>query len=108
MSPHETELERRQRMAETAAYEPLTTGSEWELDAGSPLWAQQPDDPQLACLVADLVNALPEPMRGVVELRMWGRLTFEEIADELGLSSRGHAHVYWTRALDRLRGELTE
>lgn len=99
---HETDLERRQRMAETAAHGPLLSPFEWELDAGTPVWDSAPQEGA----VADLVDHLPEPMRSVVELRIWGRFTYEAIADELGLSSRGHAHVLYTRALDRLRTSL--
>lgn len=95
-------------MAETAAHEPLVTGAEWELDAGTPLWGESDVDPFLADAVAGVVESLPEPMRSVVELRVWGRQTFEDIADQLRLSSRGHAHVLWARALDKLRQQLQE
>ena len=106
MSPRETPLERRQRMSETAAYGPLSTSEEWELDGGVALWSSGPPS-ALSCRLDDLVDALAEPMRSVVELRMWGRETFEAIADQLELSSRGHAHVLWTRAIEKLREGLT-
>lgn len=106
MSRREGGLARRQRLAETAAHEPLPTANEWELSQGTPLWAQSPTDEWLGVHVDCLVDDLGEPMRSVVELRIWGRMTFEDIADELELSSRGHAHVLWTRALDKLRDGL--
>lgn len=105
---NESELERRQRMAETAAYQPLTTGDDWELDLGSPLWPESTTFNLRDFIIDVSVDALPEPMRSVVELRVWGRYTFEEIARELRLSSRGHAHVLWTRALGKLADTIPD
>lgn len=104
---YETALQRRQRMAETAAREPINTPSDSELDDGTPLWAPV-EHTAMDDAIVDLVDHLPANMRAVVELRIWGRLTFDEIADELGMGSRGQAHVVFTRALERLKIEIGE
>lgn len=115
MSERETPLQRRQRLAERPGNEPITTSSEWELEQGASLWPGEPTDPRLREFVAYLLEdalitgtaknrqPLGDVSRSVVELRIWGRLTFQEIADELGLTSRGAAQVYFERALDTLR-----
>ena len=103
MSVHETELQRRQRMAETAAHGPIITGSTWELEQGTPLWSEASSNPDVARMLGLAVELLPHPQAAIVEMRIWGRLTFSEIADELDLPSRGYAHVYYTRGLAKLR-----
>lgn len=91
-------------MSETAAYDPIVTADENELSVGARgLWPEPTDDPALDGLV-DLVEELPEPMRSVVEMRVWQRATFEEIAGTLDIKGgRGAASVYWARALMRLK-----
>lgn len=94
-------------MAETAAYQPILSRYEWELDEGSTLWPAT-DHAGLDDAVVDLVDELPEPMRSVVELRIWGRMTFDDIATDLDLASRGSAHVLFTRALEQLKEGLSD
>lgn len=90
-------------MRQTAARLPMLTNAEWELSAGTNPFQPESADPARDDRLADLVDELPEPMRDVVTMRIWGRLTFDEIAVELEMPSRGYAHMYWTRALGRLK-----
>ena len=103
---HETPLQRRQRLHRTIASKPITVANSEELDYGDPLFQRESTNPEHDAMLRDLVDALPEPMCDVVTLRMWGRMTFDEIAYGLGLPSRGSAHAYWNRALARLRRDL--
>lgn len=103
----ETPLEKRQRMAETAAYEPVGYSEEWSLDGASTLWAEPAHD-GLSVLLRRLVDDLPDRQRAAVELRIWGRHTFDEIADIEGWSSRGEAHMYFSRGLKKLEEALTD
>ena len=59
---------------------------------------------------AELVRAvqtLPDPLREVVLLKIWGGLTFRQVADTLGQPLPTVAARY-RRALDQLRGQLKE
>lgn len=55
----------------------------------------------------ELVEALPEPERTVVEMVTWGRCTKAEVAVALG-RSRQSVHDIWMRGLDTLRAELQD
>lgn len=50
----------------------------------------------------DAVASLPQELRELVVLKIWGGLTFEEIASVLGVSS-STLHRKYREALDRLR-----
>jgi RNA polymerase sigma-70 factor (ECF subfamily) len=66
------------------------------------------DDPDEATFRAELAEALgelPEDQRAVVHLKLWERLTFEQIADLLGLSPNTAASRY-RYGLDKLRTRL--
>lgn len=52
-----------------------------------------------------LVASLPDDLRAVLTLRIWGELSFKEIA-EMGGVSKGTAHGRYVQALERLRHAL--
>jgi len=90
-------------------------GDEWMLDRyvdpdSDPTFdaaCGEPDD--LAEFISDLLDELSEPTKSVIEMRVFGRMTFTQIADDLELvGGRGQAHVYWTRGLARLRTLLDD
>lgn len=54
---------------------------------------------------ADAVAKLPEELRAIVVARIWGELTFEEIADACEISV-SKAYRGFQRAIDELREQL--
>lgn len=54
--------------------------------------------------VADAVEALPEPMRTVVEMTVWGQYARTEVAQHLGIDPSYVSHL-WRRAQEQL-GEV--
>ena len=64
-----------------------------------------PDEKAFRTELADALAGLPEEQRAVVHLKLWGELTFEEIASALEISSNTAASRY-RYGLDKLRGRL--
>lgn len=65
-------------------------------------------DPDAAAFQAELaaaLAALPPEQRAVAHLKLWERLTFEQIAAALGISPNTAASRY-RYAIDKLRGRL--
>ncbi len=54
-----------------------------------------------------LVSGLPQGLREVLSLRIWGDLTFEEIA-RLQKTTRSTAHARYRQALEKLRIEFAK
>jgi RNA polymerase sigma-70 factor (ECF subfamily) len=52
------------------------------------------EDRELSQLVQGAMNRLPEMYREVITLKMWGGLTFGEIADSLGIPANTAASRY--------------
>jgi RNA polymerase sigma-70 factor (ECF subfamily) len=76
------------------------------LDDGESSWLEAPAGSQEAGLaVQAAVQQLPEDQREVVVLRVWGQLTFLEIAEALGLSANTVASRY-RYGLTKLRDTL--
>ncbi len=76
--------------------------------------ASAPDEPWLAPAAADddaelerAVKNLPDIYREVVTLKVWGELTFQQIADTVGIPLNTAASRY-RYALDHLREALKE
>lgn len=82
----------------------VLTDQEWLLDKGHKLW-QDTDRADVVRLSA-AVEALPEPYRSVVEMRIYGMMTYEQIAKEMGWPNRTWTSTYLRRGLDRLRSSL--
>ena len=57
-------------------------------------------------LLANAVNALPHPQREVLSLKIWGDLTFQQIAETLEIP-QGTAASRYRLALESLRQTLT-
>ena len=62
-------------------------------------------DPGDAAEIADLLHRLSDEQREVVVLRVWGQLSWQEIAEVAG-SSRSAAHRNYVQALAKLRKHL--
>lgn len=86
---------------------PPTPMADWQLEQGRPLWgAGEMDDEKrewVRAVLQTLPNTPEQPHMAVVEMRIWGKYTFKEIADELGLKSKANAHDLYYRALRWLR-----
>jgi len=54
-----------------------------------------------------LVSGLPQGLREVLSLRIWGGLTFEEIA-RLQQTTKSTAHAHYRQALEKLRIEFAK
>jgi RNA polymerase sigma-70 factor (ECF subfamily) len=67
--------------------------------------ASDPDEKVFRDELAIALGELPEEQRAVVHLKLWGGLTFEEIADALEISPNTAASRY-RYGLDKLRGRL--
>lgn len=86
----------------------------WKLEEGRPLWDPDSDLKEgTEEWLHEVFNTLPDtkeqPHRSVVELRVWGKYTYQEIADELGLRSRQSAHDLYARAIRWMRdGRIVE
>lgn len=78
---------------------------EWVAQQGGHLLWVQEDHPE-GQRMRDLVDGLDDQSKAVIELRIWGQYTFEEISDMLGLTGRGHANVLYTRAINKLAREM--
>ncbi len=71
-------------------------------------WWQPPDEvPTHDAELEHAVEALPNHLREVVVLKVWGKLTFRQIADALGLPQATAASRY-RYALEHLREALKE
>lgn len=64
------------------------------------------EDEERHAAIAAALQRIPAEQREVLVLKIWGELTFEQIAAELGLSPNTAASRY-RYALAALRGELT-
>ena len=67
--------------------------------------AKDPDEKFFRGELANALGELPEEQRAVVHLKLWGELTFEEIAAALKIPPNSAASRY-LYALDKLRGRL--
>ena len=85
--------DRRQRreLAAPAWIEPSPAGPDAEFDTE----------------LARAVQALPEPLREVIAMKIWGELTFQQIADTLGIPLNTAASRY-RYALEHLRAAFKE
>lgn len=92
------------------------TDDEWLIDQGTPLWGEAHEWPEAVEEMADL---LAEAMGQIwflyaecVEMRMYGRLTYAQIAEEMGWYDRhgnpakNYAYEYTQRGLRALRINL--
>lgn len=60
---------------------------------------------EVAALVAQEIDKLPDDYRRVIELRNWQRKSFAEIGQEMGRSAEA-ARKLWTRAVEQLSTAL--
>jgi RNA polymerase sigma-70 factor (ECF subfamily) len=51
-----------------------------------PIFDPSPEMKETAAIVTDALSKLPEEQREVVTLKLWGELTFQEIATAMGIS----------------------
>jgi DNA-directed RNA polymerase specialized sigma24 family protein len=79
---------------------------DWLLEQGKPL-THRGDHP-LRDLIADLLDELEEDDRRVLEMWAWEGLTFQAIANELGLAGRQGGHYRVVAALAKLKVLLKE
>jgi len=77
-------------------------------DAAPPEWfAPEIEDRERARLVQDALDRLPVEQREVVTLKIWGGLTFAEIAEALEIPANTAASRY-RYALEELRRQTRE
>lgn len=67
--------------------------------------ASDPDEETFRQELSQALAELPPEQRAVAHLKLWGGLTFEQIAEALGISPNTAASRY-RYALDKLRGRL--
>jgi RNA polymerase sigma-70 factor (ECF subfamily) len=80
--------------------------SEIALPAGdAPFFDSPPENKEAAAILSDALSKLPEEQREVVTLKLWGGLTFQEIATTLGQSINTIAGRY-RYALNHLQKHL--
>ena len=74
-------------------------------EMGPPVaWFEMPDDDETRSLQVALSN-LPEKLREVITLKLWGDLTFAQIGETLDISQNTAASRY-RYALEHLRSQL--
>jgi RNA polymerase sigma-70 factor, ECF subfamily len=66
---------------------------------------QDPDELEFAKRLAEALGELPAEQRAVVHLKLWEKLTFEQIAATLDIS-QGTAASRYRYAIDKLRAHL--
>jgi RNA polymerase sigma-70 factor (ECF subfamily) len=86
----------RRRAIDLARQQDRRTGREMAaLDPGTGAWFDTSvEDRELAALVQTAMSKLPEIYREVVSLKVWGELTFAEIAETLGIPANTAASRY--------------
>jgi RNA polymerase sigma-70 factor, ECF subfamily len=84
------------RAIDLARREIRRTGRELAAVAPQPgAWFDaQPEDRELQRLIQDAVSRLPDIYREVIVLKLWGELTFAEIADTLSIPANTAASRY--------------
>jgi RNA polymerase sigma-70 factor (ECF subfamily) len=90
----------RRRAARTRNYEQLAAGN-----IAIFATTDDPDQQALADSLAEALGELPPEQRAVVHLKLWERLTFEQIAGALDISPNTAASRY-RYAIDKLRARL--
>ncbi|MEN8694053.1 MAG: RNA polymerase sigma factor [Akkermansiaceae bacterium] len=77
-----------------------------QFQSGDDLWLDIPaEDTEDAKILRNEVNQLPEKLREVLTLKIWGGLTFAQIGESLGLSHNTAASRY-RYALEQLQKNL--
>jgi RNA polymerase sigma-70 factor (ECF subfamily) len=64
-----------------------------------------PDEAMFRAELSAALQELPEDQRAIVHLKLWGGMTFEEIADALAISPNTAASRY-RYGIDKLRNRL--
>ena len=91
--------------------------ADWQLEKGQPIWPHGTADgisEERAKQVRDAIDNLGAkhdtdlPYQAVIEMRVWGRYTYREIAELLSLTGRQNAHDLYTRGIKWLREDLAE
>jgi len=72
----------------------------------APVFDPLPETKETAAIVTDALSKLPEEQREVVTLKLWGGLTFQEIATAMGISINTVSGRY-RYALNALQKQLT-
>jgi RNA polymerase sigma-70 factor (ECF subfamily) len=72
----------------------------------APIFDPLPETKEIAAIVMDALSKLPEEQREVVTLKLWGGLTFQEIATAMGISINTVSGRY-RYALNALQKQLT-
>lgn len=93
-----------------------TPVADWKLEQGTPIWPAQSDSisEERAQQVRDALDRVGErsvndlPYQAVIEMRVWGKYTFQEIAELLSLNGRQNAHDLYVRGIRWLREELQD
>lgn len=76
-------------------------------DSNQPWFDQTPESRERALLLQKAMTALPDIYREVVTLKVWGELTFEEIAIAVGIPANTAASRF-RYGLEQLRENLKE
>ena len=85
----------RRRAIDLARREDRRAGREVAAAAASECWFDTSvEDRELSQLIQGAMSRLPDIYREVITLKVWGRLTFAEIADTLGIPANTAASRY--------------
>ena len=90
--------------ARRAAREAKAAESLYEPDS---MFSRNGHDPDRARLLEEALRELPDEQREIVILKLWGDLTFKEIAESLEIPPNTAASRY-RYALEALRGRITD
>jgi len=93
-----------------------TPVADWQLEKGTPIWPAQSGgiDEERAQQVRDALDRVDGrsaqglPYQAVIEMRVWGKYTFQEIAELLTLNGRQNAHDLYVRGIKWLKEDLSE
>lgn len=76
-------------------------------DGGEAWFASEVEDAETRALLENAVRSLPDPQREVVTLKIWGGLTFAQIANVIGCPANTAASRY-RYGIETLRQRLKE
>ena len=96
-----------QRFNERPRREYSVPGDYQLIEKGERLWPPRVGTTTEERTLRGVLEELEEPYRSVIEMRFWGRLTYQAIAEEIGWPDRRWAAVYLRRGLRRLEALLS-
>ena len=79
---------------------------DWLIDQGDKVWPTKTALSEEQTRVREALEGLPDPYRSVLEMRFYGQMTYQAIAEEMGWPDRRWTSTYLRRGKEMLRRSL--